>query len=98
MSTTLTKESAMKSKAPFPVSVKAIAVVVVAASTLLGGCAVVPGPYGPHVVGPRVVLAAPAPVYVAPSYYPAPVYVSPPVVNFSYGRGYYYPRHGGWHR
>jgi hypothetical protein len=85
------------------ISLKAIATVAVAASALLGGCAVVPGPYGPHVVGPRVVVAAPgpvyapAPVYAAPSYYPAPVYVAPPVVSFSYGRSYY-PRYRGWHR
>jgi hypothetical protein len=75
-------------------SVKAIAVVAVAASALLGGCAVVPGPYGPHVVGPRVVVTAPAPVYVAP----APVYVAPPV--YYYGRGGYYHQrgYGGWYR
>jgi hypothetical protein len=95
---------------PFRASAKAIAAMAVAASALLGGCAVVPGPYGPHVVGPRVGVAvggpvyAPAPVYAAPpayypapSYYPAPVYVAPPVVSFSYGRGYY-PRYRGWHR
>jgi hypothetical protein len=85
----------------FGVSVKAIAAVAVAASALLGGCAVVPGPYGPHVVGPRIVVAAPAPVYVAPApvyVAPAPVYVSPPV--YYYGRGGYHhqPRHGGWYR
>jgi hypothetical protein len=78
----------------FGVSVKAIAAVVVASSALLGGCAVVPGPYGPHVVGPRIVVAAPAPVYVAPS----PVYVAPPV--YYYGRGGYHhqPHHRGWYR
>ncbi len=78
----------------FGMPVKAIAAVAVVASALLGGCAVVPGPYGPHVVGPRIVVAAPAPVYVAP----APVYVAPPV--YYYGRGGYYhqPRYGGWYR
>jgi hypothetical protein len=84
----------MRFETPFPVSSKVIAAVAISASALLGGCAVVPGPYGPHVVGPRIVVAAPAPVYVAP----APVYVAPPV--YYYGRGGYYaqPRHGGWYR
>jgi hypothetical protein len=83
----------MKFENRFGVSVKAIAVVAVAASALLGGCAVVPGPYGPHVVGPRIVVAAPAPVYVAP----APVYVAPPV--YYYGRGgYHHQPRGGWYR
>jgi hypothetical protein len=97
------KESVMSLETAFPVSIKVIAAVAVAAFALLGGCAVVPGPHGVHVVGPRVVVAAPAPVYVAPvyaapSYYPAPVYVAPPVFNFSYGRSYYYQRRGGWYR
>jgi hypothetical protein len=87
----------MKFETAFPVSVKAIAVVAVAASSLLSGCAVVPGPHGLHVVGPRVVVAAPAPVYIAPApVYQAPVYVAPPVYN--YGYGYYHPRHRGWYR
>jgi hypothetical protein len=98
MSITLTKENAMSVQNPVRIPVKAIAAIAVAASALLGGCAVVPGPYGPHVVGPRVVVAAPVPVYSAPSYYPAPVYVGPPVVNYGYGRGYYPRYRGGWHR
>jgi hypothetical protein len=78
----------------FGVSVKAIAAVAVASSALLGGCAVVPGPYGPHVVGPRIVIAAPAPVYVAP----APVYVAPPVYYYGRGGHHHQPHHRGWYR
>jgi hypothetical protein len=87
----------MRFETPFPVSFKAIAAIAVASSALLGGCAVVPGPYGPHVVGPRIVVAAPSPVYVAPApVYHSPVYVAPPVYN--YGYGHHHPRHRGWYR
>ncbi|HPU52471.1 MAG TPA: hypothetical protein PK359_13005 [Burkholderiaceae bacterium] len=53
----------------------------------LGGCAVVPGPYGPQVV--------PAPVVVTPAYRQPYVYPAPAVVYPSYGGGWYGRGYGG---
>ncbi len=66
----------------------------------LGGCAVVPGPFGPVIVPPRAVIG---PVVVAPAppviYSPSPVYPAPYYRSYGWGhRGHHHHHHHGGYR
>lgn len=85
-----TESAAPRSGALRRLALAAAATVGIGVASTLGGCAVMPGPYGEPVVVPVI----PAPVY-GPVYVPGPVFVPGPVYGgYNNGWGHHHHHHG----